>query len=121
MDLNLFGFKITRPRKQEAKNQNFVTPIAEDGATTISARHIGINVGGLVIVRPLRDWHAAMLMKPMTADEADAAYEDAPAIPMTDEEIEAYLRSKPEIYGIQEIKAEQQELIGWNVRIAVMS
>jgi hypothetical protein len=37
MDLNLFGFKISRPRKEVAKNQNFVTPIAEDGATTISA------------------------------------------------------------------------------------
>lgn len=50
---------------------------------------IGINVGGLVIVRPLREWHAAMLRKPMTAEEADAAYDDAPAIPMTDEEIQA--------------------------------
>jgi len=37
MDLNIFGFKISRPRKEVAKNQNFVTPIAEDGATTISA------------------------------------------------------------------------------------
>lgn len=50
---------------------------------------IGINVGGLVIVRPLREWHEAMLMKPMTAEEADAAYDDAPEIPMTDDEIQA--------------------------------
>jgi hypothetical protein len=37
MDLNLFGFKITRPRKEPSKSQGFVTPVAEDGATTISA------------------------------------------------------------------------------------
>lgn len=51
---------------------------------------IGINVGGLVIVRPLREWHRAMrLMTPMTAGEADAAYDDAPAIPMSDVEIQS--------------------------------
>lgn len=37
MDLNLFGFKITRPKKEPASSQSFVTPVSEDGATTISA------------------------------------------------------------------------------------
>lgn len=37
MDLNLFGFKISRPKKEPARAQSFVTPVAEDGATTISA------------------------------------------------------------------------------------
>jgi len=38
MDLSLFGFRITKPKKEEpAKNQGFVTPTPDDGATTISA------------------------------------------------------------------------------------
>jgi len=38
MDIQLFGFKITRPKRVEPKAaQSFVTPTAEDGATTISA------------------------------------------------------------------------------------
>lgn len=37
MDLNLFGFKISRPKKEPARAQSFVTPVADDGATTISA------------------------------------------------------------------------------------
>jgi hypothetical protein len=39
MDLNLFGFRITKPKKESAtqKNQGFVTPQPEDGATTVAA------------------------------------------------------------------------------------
>jgi len=37
MDLNLFGFKITRPKKEPARSQSFVTPVSDDGATTVSA------------------------------------------------------------------------------------
>lgn len=37
MDLNLFGFKISRPKKEPASSQSFVTPVSEDGATTVSA------------------------------------------------------------------------------------
>jgi hypothetical protein len=39
MDLNLFGIRITKPKKESAaqKNQGFVTPQPEDGATTVAA------------------------------------------------------------------------------------
>ena len=37
MDLNIFGFKITRPKKDPPGGQGFITPTPEDGATTISA------------------------------------------------------------------------------------
>jgi len=37
MDIQLFGFKLTRPKPVPKASQSFVTPTAEDGATTISA------------------------------------------------------------------------------------
>ena len=37
MDIKLFGFKISRPKPEPKAAQSFVTPTAEDGATTISA------------------------------------------------------------------------------------
>jgi hypothetical protein len=39
MELNLFGFRITKPKKESAaqSSQGFVTPTPEDGATTIAA------------------------------------------------------------------------------------
>jgi hypothetical protein len=38
MAINLFGFTIGREDKQqELKNQSFITPVAEDGASTVSA------------------------------------------------------------------------------------
>ena len=37
MDIKLFGFQITRPKPEPKAAQSFVTPTAEDGATTISA------------------------------------------------------------------------------------
>jgi hypothetical protein len=38
MDLNIFGFRITKPKKEVGSaNQGFVTPASDDGATTVSA------------------------------------------------------------------------------------
>ena len=37
MDLNIFGFKLTRPKKDPPASQNFIPPTPEDGASTISA------------------------------------------------------------------------------------
>ena len=38
MAINLFGFTIGREDKQqELKSQSFITPVAEDGASTVSA------------------------------------------------------------------------------------
>jgi hypothetical protein len=38
MDLNLFGFRITKPKKEQGvASQGFVTPVPEDGSTTVSA------------------------------------------------------------------------------------
>ena len=38
MAINLFGFKIGREDKQqELKSQSFITPVADDGTSTVSA------------------------------------------------------------------------------------
>ena len=38
MELNLFGFRIIKPKKEDvSRTQGFVTPTSDDGATTISA------------------------------------------------------------------------------------
>jgi hypothetical protein len=38
MELNLFGFKLSKPKKEDvSRTQGFVTPTSDDGATTISA------------------------------------------------------------------------------------
>jgi hypothetical protein len=37
MDIQLFGFRLSRPKPVPKASQSFVTPTAEDGATTISA------------------------------------------------------------------------------------
>ena len=37
MAINLFGFTIQKQDKPELTNQSFVTPVAEDGVTTITA------------------------------------------------------------------------------------
>jgi len=37
MAINLFGFSLSREQKPELKNQNYITPVADDGATTVSA------------------------------------------------------------------------------------
>ena len=38
MAINLFGFTISRDNKQqELKNQSYITPVADDGASTVSA------------------------------------------------------------------------------------
>jgi hypothetical protein len=37
MAINLFGFTIGRKEEQVPKSQSFVTPVSEDGASTVSA------------------------------------------------------------------------------------
>jgi len=52
MAINLFGFTIGREDKQsELKSQSFITPVSEDGTTTVSAG--GISARTLILMHRL--------------------------------------------------------------------